>query len=57
MDREFYKEEIKRVTMPGYNKYLDWVMTKQGLVIKTLKKQGQYAYSFKIERYHHPRLK
>ena len=53
----FYKEEIKRITMLGDNKELDWVLTKQGLAIKTPKKQGKYAHSFKIERYHHPKIK
>ena len=52
----FYKEEIKRITMLGDNKELDWVMTKQGLVIKTPNEKGKYAFSFKIERYHHPKL-
>ncbi len=53
----FYKEEIKRITMLGSDEELEWVMTRQGLAIKTPQKKGQYAYSFKIERYHHPRLK
>ncbi|MGB5849019.1 MAG: alpha-L-fucosidase [Ignavibacteriaceae bacterium] len=52
----FYKEEIKRITLLGDGEELEWVMTKQGLVIKTPEKKGQYAYSFKIERYHHPKL-
>jgi len=53
----FYKEEIKRITMLGDDKALDWVVSPQGLVIKTPEKQGQYAYVFKIERYHHPKIK
>jgi alpha-L-fucosidase len=53
----FYKEEIKRITMLGDDKELEWVMTAKGLVIKTPKKQGKYAHVFKIERYHHPKLK
>lgn len=53
----FYKEKIKRITMLGSDEELEWVMTRQGLAIKTPQKKGQYAYSFKIERYHHPRLK
>jgi len=52
----FYQEEIKRITMLGDGKELDWVMTPQGLVIKTPEKQGEYAYVFKIERYHHPKI-
>ena len=42
--------------MLGDDKELDWVMTKQGLIIKTPEKKGNYAYSFKIERHHHPKL-
>jgi alpha-L-fucosidase len=53
----FYPEEIKRITMLGSDEELEWVMTSQGLVIKTPEKKGNYAYSFKIERYHHPKLK
>ena len=52
----FYKEEIKRITMLGSDEELEWAFTGQGLMIKTPKKQGKYAYSFKIERYHHPKL-
>jgi len=52
----FYMEEIKRITMLGDDTGLEWVMTGQGLVIKTPKKTGKYAYSFKIERFHHPKL-
>jgi hypothetical protein len=52
----FYKEEIKRITLLGDDKDLEWVMTKKGLAIKTPKKQGKYAHVFKIERYHHPKL-
>jgi alpha-L-fucosidase len=52
----FYREEIKRISMLGDGIDLDWVMTNQGLIIKTPEKQGQFAYVFKIERYHHPRL-
>jgi len=53
----FYEEEIKRVTMLGDDEDLEWVISPQGLVIKTPEKKGKYAYSFKIERYHHPKLK
>ncbi len=52
----FYQEEIKRITMLGDDKELEWAMTKQGLVIKTPAKKGEYAFVFKIERYHHPKL-
>jgi alpha-L-fucosidase len=52
----FYKQEIKRITMLGDDKELEWVMTGRGLIIKTPEKQGKYAYSFKIERHHHPRI-
>ena len=52
----FYPQEIKRITMLGSNEELEWVMTSQGLIIKTPEKIGDYAYSFKIERYHHPKL-
>jgi len=52
----FYAEEIKRITLLGDDKELDWVMTSRGLVIKTPEKQGKFAHSFKIERYHHPKL-
>ena len=53
----FYKEEIKRITLLGDDKDLEWIMTKQGLAIQTPEKQGKYAHVFKIERYHHPKLK
>jgi alpha-L-fucosidase len=53
----FYKEEIKRITMLGDDKELEWVFSPQGLVIKTPDRKGKYAYSFKIERYHHPKIK
>ena len=52
----FYKEEIKRITMLGSDEELEWAFTGVGLIIKTPKKQGKYAHSFKIERYHHPKL-
>jgi alpha-L-fucosidase len=53
----FYREEIKRITLLGEDKELEWVMTPDGLAIKTPEKQGKYAHVFKIERYHHPKLK
>ena len=43
--------------MLGDGKELEWVMTKQGLTIKTPEKKGDYAYVFKVELYHHPKLK
>jgi alpha-L-fucosidase len=52
----FYQEEIKRITMLGDDKELDWVMTQHGLAIKTPEKTGEYAFVFKIERYHHPKI-
>jgi hypothetical protein len=53
----FYREEIKRITLLGDDKELEWVMMPDGLAIKTPEKQGKYAHVFKIERYHHPKLK
>jgi hypothetical protein len=53
----FYREEIKRVTMLGDGRELEWHRTEQGLVIKTPdKKPCEHAFVFKIERYHHPQL-
>jgi alpha-L-fucosidase len=52
----FYQESIKRITMLGDDTELEWAFTKAGLAIKTPEKVGNYAYSFKIERYHHPKL-
>ena len=54
----FYKEEIKRITMLGDGKKLDWKLTKKGLVIQMPdKKPSDYAHVIKIERYHHPKIK
>jgi alpha-L-fucosidase len=53
----FYREESKRITLLGDDKDLEWVFTPDGLVIKSPEKQGKYAHVFKIERYHHPKLK
>ena len=51
----FYKEEIKRITMLGDGRKLDWKLTRKGLVIETPdKKPCKHAYVFKIERYHRP---
>jgi alpha-L-fucosidase len=53
----FYKEEIKRITMLGDGKELDWEMTRKGLVIETPdEKPCEHAFVFKIERYHHPKI-
>jgi len=53
----FYREEIKRITMLGDGKALDWKLTRRGLVIETPdKKPCEHAFVFKIERYHHPRI-
>jgi alpha-L-fucosidase len=53
----FYKEEIKRISMLGDGKSLEWHRTEEGLVIKTPnKKPCDYAYVFKIERYHYPKI-
>jgi alpha-L-fucosidase len=53
----FYKEEIKRISMLGDGKDLEWHRTNQGLVIKTPdKKPCEHAYVIKIERYHHPKI-
>jgi alpha-L-fucosidase len=53
----FYPEEIKRITMLGDGKALDWEMTRKGLVIETPdKKPCEHAFVFKIERYHHPKI-
>jgi alpha-L-fucosidase len=53
----FYKEEIKRISMLGDGRSLDWKMTRKGLIIETPdKKPYKHAYVFKIERYHHPKI-
>jgi len=53
----FYKEEIKRITLLGDGKSLDWKLTKKGLVIDMPdKKPSDYAHVIKIERYHHPKI-
>jgi alpha-L-fucosidase len=53
----FYPEEIKRITMLGDGRALDWKMTNKGLVIETPdRKPCKHAYVFKIERYHHPKI-
>jgi hypothetical protein len=51
----FYRQEIKRISMLGNGRQLDWKMTRKGLIIETPdKKPCKHAYVFKIERYHHP---
>ncbi|MHC4556045.1 MAG: alpha-L-fucosidase [Planctomycetota bacterium] len=53
----FYQEEIKRISMLGDGRTLDWKMTRKGLIIETPdKKPCKHAYVFKIERYHHPKI-
>ena len=53
----FYPQEIKRISMLGDGKSLDWKMTRKGLIIETPgKKPCKHAYVFKIERYHHPKI-
>jgi alpha-L-fucosidase len=53
----FYREEIKRISMLGDGKDLKWERTRQGLVIETPDERPcDYAYVFKIERYHHPKI-
>ncbi|MHC4265827.1 MAG: alpha-L-fucosidase, partial [Planctomycetota bacterium] len=53
----FYKEEIKRITMLGDDKELDWEQTREGLIIEVPdEKPCDYAFVFKIERYHHPKI-
>jgi len=54
----FYPQEIKRVSMLGDGKSLDWKVTRKGLIIETPdKKPCKHAYVIKIERYHHPKIK
>jgi alpha-L-fucosidase len=53
----FYKEEIKRISMLGDGKDLDWKLTRKGLVIEMPdNKPSDYAHVIKIERYHHPKI-
>ena len=53
----FYKEEIKRITMLGDGKDLDWKLTRRGLIIDTPnEKPCDYAFVFKIERHHRPKF-
>ena len=53
----FYPQEIKRITMLGDGRELDWEMTREGLVIETPdKKPCEHAFVIKIERYHHPKI-
>ncbi|HIJ66992.1 MAG TPA: alpha-L-fucosidase [Planctomycetes bacterium] len=53
----FYPQEIKRITMLGDGRELDWEITREGLIIETPnRKPCKYAYAFKIERYHHPKI-
>jgi len=53
----FYPQEIKRISMLGDGRSLNWKMTRKGLIIETPgKKPCKHAYVFKIERYHHPKI-
>jgi len=53
----FYPKEIKRITMLGDGRKLNWEITRKGLVIETPdRKPCKHAYVFKIERYHHPKI-
>jgi alpha-L-fucosidase len=53
----FYKEEIKRISMLGDGKDLNWKMTRRGLVIETPEqKPTEHAFVFKIERHHYPQI-
>jgi alpha-L-fucosidase len=53
----FHRQAIKRITMLGDGKDLDWKLTRRGLVIDTPeKKPCEHAFVFKIERYHRPRI-
>ena len=53
----FYPEEVKRISMLGDGRDLDWEQTPEGLVIDTPdSKPCQHAYVFKIERYHRPQF-
>jgi len=53
----FYPQEIKRISMLGDGKKLDWKLTRKGLVIEIPdKKPCKHAFVFKIERYHHPKI-
>ena len=53
----FYREEIKRISMLGDNKDLEWKLTRKGLVVDLPKERPcNYAYAIKIERYHHPKI-
>jgi alpha-L-fucosidase len=54
----FYKEEIKRISLLGDGKDLDWKLTREGLMVEMPdEKPCDYAFALKIERYHHPKLK
>jgi hypothetical protein len=53
----FYKEEIKRISLLGDGKELDWKLTRRGLVIEVPdEKPCDYAFVFKIERHHRPKF-
>ena len=53
----FYPQEIKRISLLGDDKDLEWKATRKGLVIDMPdKKPSDYAHVIKIERYHHPQI-
>ena len=53
----FYKEEIKRISLLGDGRDLNWKLTRRGLVIEMPdQKPCDYAYVIKIERHHHPKI-
>jgi alpha-L-fucosidase len=54
----FYPQEIKRITMLGDGKDLDWKLTRKGLVIDMPEEEPcEHAFVIKIERHHHPVIK
>jgi len=54
----FYKEEIKRISLLGDGKDLNWSLTPKGLVVEMPEsKPCDHAYALKIERHHYPKIK
>lgn len=54
----FYKEEIRRISMLGDDRDLNWDLTPRGLSVDLPDKRPcDHAYVLKIERFHHPKLK
>ena len=53
----FYTEEIKRITVLGDDKPLEWERISKGLEVEMPdNKPCDYAYVIKIERCHHPKI-